>query len=280
MQLLDGNKLSEKILSNLKIELDKFSGKPNLDIILVGNDKASLQYVEMKQKRAKNIGINGQIHHLEENSTTQDVLDLISKLNKNPKITAFMVQLPLPKQIDTSLVLNSIDPKKDTDGLTAANLGLLFQRDSKAIASATPLGVINLLDEHNIEIDGKNAVIIGRSPFIGLSLSALLLDRNATVTICHSHTKDLREVCQKADILVSAVGHKNFITKNFVKKNAVVIDIGLSLDSETGKLVGDVDFKSVSKRASFITPVPGGVGPMTIASLLSNTVDIWKRNKK
>lgn len=280
MQLLDGNKLSEKILSNLKIELDKFSDKPNLDIVLVGNDKASLQYVEMKQKRAKNIGINGQIHHLEENSTTQDVLDLISKLNKNPKVTAFMVQLPLPKQIDTSLVLNSIDPKKDTDGLTAANLGLLFQRDSKAIASATPLGVIKLLDEHNIEIDGKNAVIIGRSPFIGLPLSALLLGRNATVTICHSHTKNLKEVCQKADILVSAVGHKNFIAKNFVKKKAVVIDIGLSPDPETGKLVGDVDFKKVSKKASFITPVPGGVGPMTIASLLSNTVDIWKRNKK
>lgn len=277
MQILDGKKLSEKILSDLKNELEKFSEKPTLDIILVGDDPASLQYDEMKQKRAKSIGIDGQIHHLPQDSTTQDVLKKIEELNQNKKVTAFMIQLPVPKQIDTPTILNAIDSKKDADGLTSINLGLLFQRNKNAIASATPLGVIELLKEYNIDLVGKNAVIIGRSPFIGLPLSALFLKENATVTICHSYTKNLKKICQKADILVTCVGRQNFITADFVKKNAIVIDIGLSPDSKTGKLVGDVDFKKVSKKCSFITPVPGGVGPMTIASLISNTVDIFKK---
>jgi methylenetetrahydrofolate dehydrogenase (NADP+) / methenyltetrahydrofolate cyclohydrolase len=280
MQILNGKNVSEKILSDLKNELEKFSKKPVLDIILVGDDPASLQYDEMKQKRAKSIGIDGQIHHLSKNSTTKDVLKKIEELNQNKKVTAFMIQLPVPKQIDTPTILNAIDPKKDADGLTSINLGLLFQRDKSAIASATPLGVIKLLREYNIDLVGKNAVIIGRSPFIGLPLSALFLRENATVTICHSYTKNLKKICQKADILVSCVGRQNFITKDFVKKNAVVIDIGLSPDQKTGKLVGDVDFKKVSKKSSFITPVPGGIGPMTIASLISNTVDIFKKQIK
>lgn len=278
MKILDGKKISEKILSDLKNELEKFSEKPILDIILIGNDLASIQYVEMKQRRAKSIGIDGQIHHLSENSTTKDVLNKVNELNENKKVAAFMIQLPLPKQIDTSKVLNTIDPKKDADGLNATNLGLLFQKNSNAIVSATALGVLKLLKEYKIDFVGKNTVIIGRSPFIGLPLSALFLNENATVTVCHSYTKNLKEICQKADVLVTCVGRQNFITKDFVKDNEIVVDVGLSLNSETGKLVGDVDFEKVSKKCSFITPVPGGVGPMTIASLLSNTVDIFKKN--
>ena len=279
MILLDGKTTSEKILSELKNELSQSESKPVLDIVLVGDDPASLQYDEMKQKRAKDIGINGQIHHLPQASTTQDVLNLIHQLNQDSNITAFMVQLPLPSQINTSAILNTIDPQKDADGLTAANLGLLFQNDEQAIASATPIGVIKLLEEYKIDLVGKNAVIIGRSHFIGLPLSALFLNKNATVTICHSHTKNLKEICQNADILVSAVGQKNFISKDFIKNGSVVIDVGLSTDPDTGKLVGDIDFESVSQKAGFLTPVPGGIGPMTIASLLSNTVSIYKKQK-
>jgi methylenetetrahydrofolate dehydrogenase (NADP+)/methenyltetrahydrofolate cyclohydrolase len=279
MIILDGKTLSQKLLLELKSKLDDNSSKPNLDIILVGDDPASRQYDEMKLKRANEIGIGGKINHLPQDSTTENVLDLVSQLNKDPNITAFMVQLPLPKQIDTSLVLNAIDPRKDADGLTSTNLGLLFQNDPKAIASATAIGVIKLIEGYNIDLVGKNAVIIGRSHFIGLPLSALFLSKDATVTICHSHTKNLKEICQKADILVSAVGKKNFITKDFVRQDSVVIDIGLSADPETGKLVGDVDFAEVSQVASHITPVPGGIGPMTIASLLSNTVNIFEKQK-
>lgn len=277
MQILDGKSISQKILDQLKVELEQYQKKPTLDLILVGNDPASVQYVEMKQKKAKEIGIDGQIHQLSQSSTTQDVLNLVSQLNQNPNITAFMVQLPMPEQINTSAVLNAINPQKDADGLTATNLGLLFQKDPQAIASATPMGVIKLLDGYKIDLVGKNAVIIGRSHFIGLPLSALFLGKNATVTICHSHTKNLQEICQKADILVSAVGIKNFISKDFVKEGSVVIDIGLSSDLDTNKLVGDVDFDNVAPTTSFITPVPGGVGPMTIACLLLNTVQIAKR---
>jgi len=280
MILLDGKNTAQKILENLKNEIQKNLIKSRLDIILVGDDKASLQYDEMKQKKALEIGIDGRIHHLPQNSTTAQVLNLVNELNNDNNVTAFMVQLPLPPQINTSEVLNNIDPKKDADGLTSINLGLLFQKDKEAIASATPLGVIKLLEEYKINIEGKNAIIIGRSHFIGLPLSALLLGKNATVTICHTHTKDLKNICKNADILITSAGKSKLITKDFVKNGAVVIDIGLSSDPESEKLVGDVDFEQVSKIAAFITPVPGGVGPMTIASLLINTVEIWKKQNQ
>ena len=277
MQLLDGKIIAQKILDNLKLELEKYSNKPRLDIILVGDDVTSLQYDEMKQKTAAKIGINGEIHHLPQSSTTDEVLSIVEKLNNDDQVTAFMIQLPLPAQINTSEVLNAIDSKKDADGLTAFNLGLLFQKDKNAIASATALGVAKLLDGYNIDISGKNTVIIGRSHFIGLPLSALLLGKNSTITICHTYTKNLQNICKNADVLITCTGKHKLINKDFVKDGAVVIDIGLSPHPETGKLVGDVDFDQVSQVASFITPVPGGVGPMTIASLLANTVEIFKK---
>ncbi|MEI8067361.1 MAG: bifunctional 5,10-methylenetetrahydrofolate dehydrogenase/5,10-methenyltetrahydrofolate cyclohydrolase [Candidatus Shapirobacteria bacterium] len=278
MIILDGKNTAQKIVNNLKIELEKYPSKPRLDIILVGDDPASLQYDEMKQRKAAEIGINGEIHHLAQDSTTTQVISLVERLNNDNQVTAFMIQLPLPPQIDTSIVLNTIDPKKDADGLTSTNLGLLFQKKPEAIASATPLGVVKLLEEYNIDVSGKNTVIIGRSHFIGLPLLALLLGKNSTVTICHSYTKDLQNICKNADILITSAGKSKLITKDFVKNGAIVIDVGLSSDLESGKLVGDVDFEAVSQVASFITPVPGGVGPMTIAALISNTVEIFKKN--
>lgn len=278
--ILDGKTTSQKIMSELKGKLDK-NNQPliNLDIILVGDDPSSRLYVDLKQKKAKDVGVGGKIHELPSTSTTQDVVDLIQKLNNDSSVTGLMVQLPLPSPIDRDLVLEAINPKKDADGLTSYNLGLLFHKDPSAIASATSFGIIKLIEEYNINLDGKNAVIIGRSVDVGLPLFALFNNCNATVTICHSHTQNLAEICQKADVLVSIVGQKNFISADFIKDGAIVIDVGTSLDPETGKIVGDIDFDSVAPKCSYITPSPGGVGPMTIASLLLNTVEIYKRNK-
>ncbi|MDD2482796.1 MAG: bifunctional 5,10-methylenetetrahydrofolate dehydrogenase/5,10-methenyltetrahydrofolate cyclohydrolase [Candidatus Shapirobacteria bacterium] len=275
MIILDGKTLSQKILDDLKLKISNFKLKPTLDIIIVGTDSASQKYVALKQQKAQSIGISGNVHQLSESSTTADLLSLVNKLNKDDSITAFMVQLPLPSQIDTEKVLANIDHKKDADGLNPFNLGLLFQKGSTGIASATACGIIKLLEEYKIDISGKNAVIIGRSSEVSIPLFALLLGKNSTVTICHSHTQNLKEICQKADILISAVGKPKFLTKDFIREGAVVIDVGFGTDSN-GQVSGDFDFDQVSKIASFITPVPGGVGPMTIASLLFNTVQIAK----
>jgi methylenetetrahydrofolate dehydrogenase (NADP+)/methenyltetrahydrofolate cyclohydrolase len=277
MQILDGQATSQKILTSLKNDVAKLNFVPNLDIILVGDDPASLKYVELKQKKAESIGINGQIHHLDKNSTTENIIDLINQLNQNSQITGLMVQLPLPSQIDTAKVLLSIDPKKDADGLSPINLGLLFQKGQKGIASATSLGIIKLLEAYQIDLTGKNAVIIGRSSEVSLPLFALLMDKNCTVTICHSHTQNLVDICHGADILISAIGKPNFFGKEYVKSGAVIIDVGFATDPVTGKTTGDFDFNQVSSLASFITPVPGGVGPMTVVSLLTNLVSIAKK---
>ncbi|MFA4827301.1 MAG: bifunctional 5,10-methylenetetrahydrofolate dehydrogenase/5,10-methenyltetrahydrofolate cyclohydrolase [Candidatus Shapirobacteria bacterium] len=279
MTILDGKTTSEKILGQLKTDIFGLQTPPSLHIILVGDDPASLQYVDKKQKKSEEIGIKFNLHHLPVTTSTDEVVKLISQLNQDSQISAIMVQLPMPISVDTSTVLNSIDSRKDADGLTAANLGLLFQKNPAAIASATPFGVIKLFEEYNLDLNGKNAVIIGRSPYIGLPLSALFLQKNATVTICHSYTQNLKNVCQSADILVSAVGKAKFITADMVKEGSVVVDIGLSPDPQTQKLVGDVDFENVAPKCSFITPVPGGVGPMTIACLLYNTVKIHKKTR-
>ncbi len=280
MKILDGKTVSEKILAQLNLDLKKLSQKPKLDIVLVGDNPSSRQYTQMKKKKAALVGIDVQIHEFASSSSTNEVVRLIELLNQDPLVTGLMVQLPLPSHIDTRLILNTIDPKKDADGLTSTNLGLLFQRNPNAIASATALGVMMLLQEYEIELAGKNAVIIGRGVEVGLPIFALLMAANATVTLCHSHTKALPEIASQADILVSAVGKPKFITSEFVKENAVVVDVGLSPDSITGKLVGDVDFDSVAQKAGFITPVPGGVGPMTITALLSNTQKIFSNQSE
>ena len=276
MIILDGKTLSQKIMTSLKEEVSNLNINPILDIIIVGDDLASLKYVSMKQDQASSIGIGGTVHHLAENSTTEDVLNLINQLNSDKNVTAFMVQLPLPSQINTPKVLSLIDPQKDADGLNPLNLGLLFQKDSQPIVSATALGILKLLEEYNLDLSGKNAVIIGRSSEVAIPLSALFLSKNATTTICHSFTKNLKEICQQADILVSSIGKPKFFTSEYVKPNAIIIDVGFATDSDN-KVSGDFDFDQVAPISSFITPVPGGVGPMTITSLLSNTVQIAKK---
>lgn len=277
MILLDGKATSQKILDLLKQEIKDLNIHPRLDIVLVGEYLPSVKYVEMKQKKAESIGISGKIHRLPENSSTQEVLTLVEQLNNDSEITGLMVQLPLPKQIDTNQVLSAIDPKKDADGLNPTNLGLLLQKKSQGIAAATALGVIKLIDEYQIDLSGKNAVIIGRSPDVSLPLFALLLAKNATVTVCHSYTQNLSQICSQADILVSAIGKPKFFGREYIKKDAIVIDVGYATDPATGKTSGDFDFDAIKDLVSYITPVPGGVGPMTVASLLFNTVQIAKR---
>ncbi len=277
MTILDGKSLSIQLLEDLKQKIDALDSKPRLDIILVGDDPASQKYVENKQKKAQIVGIDGQIHQLPSDSSQTQIIELIKTLNQDDKVTAFMLQLPLPNSsFDLSQILNSIDPKKDADGLTATNLGLLYQNDPLALAPATALGIIKMLQHYQLDVQGKKAVIIGRSPIVGLPLAALLNNLNSTVTICHSHTQNLSQICADADILVSAVGKANFVTPDMVKKGAIVIDVGTNYDS-SGHLCGDVNFNQVSPISSYITPVPGGVGPMTIASLLWNTYNIFVR---
>jgi methylenetetrahydrofolate dehydrogenase (NADP+) / methenyltetrahydrofolate cyclohydrolase len=267
MQILDGKLKSFEILSEQKSIIAKNNLTPILDMILVGDNPASIKYTNMKQSSGKSIGINGTIHKLSADISELEIINLIHKLNKDPKVTAIMIQLPLPEKFNTEKIINTIDPSKDADGLTALNLGRLFQKHENVLVSATPLGIIKLLDKYDINISGKNAVIINRSPFIGLSLAALFTNANATVTICHSRTKNTKELCQAADIIVSGTGKPNYLTEDFVKDGAIVIDVGM-----------EVDFENVKSKCSFITPPTGGVGPMTVASLLANTVKIALNN--
>ncbi len=277
MILLDGKNTSQKILDSLKQEIIQNNLSPKLDIILVGDDSSSQKYVELKQKKAESIGIGGQIHRLPQTSTTSEVLSLISQLNNDPSVTGLMVQLPLPKQINTEQVLLSIKPSKDADGLNPINLALLFQKNSLAISSATSLGIIKLIEEYKLDVSGKNAVIIGRSPDVSLPLFAQLMAKNCTVTICHSYTQDMAKITSMADILISSVGKPKFLGAEFIKKDAVIIDVGYAIDPITGKTSGDFDFEAIQDLVGYITPVPGGVGPMTVASLFYNTVQIAKR---
>ncbi len=282
MVLFDGKQVSEKLLNQLcenvtQKPLQK-GRAPRLDIILVGDDYASVKYVEMKRKKAEQIGISSVVHRLEADVLEQEVLEKISELNSYDEVDGFMIQLPLPKHLNEDHIVKNIDPSKDVDGMTAENLGLLFWGNERAIASATPRGIITLLKEYEIELAGKSAVILGRSKIVGLPLAAILNRENCTVTIAHSKTKDVRSVAKEADILISAVGMPNYVDETFVKQGAVVIDVGTNKDPDTGLLVGDVNFKRVAHMTSYITPVPGGVGPMTIVSLMQNLMDIVGRH--
>ena len=279
MSIIDGKKVSSHIKDNIAAEVKMLKNKtgktPGLAVVLVGDDPASAVYVKNKNKTCKNIGFQSFEHILPENTSEDKLLNLINELNNDDQVNGILVQLPLPSHISSKTILVSINPQKDVDGFHLENVGRLVSGNA-LFKPCTPAGIIKLLDEYKIEIEGKNAVIIGRSNIVGKPVSFLLLERNATVTICHSRTKDLPSITRSADILIAAIGKPNFVSLDMVKNNAVVIDVGINrLD---GKLVGDVDFASVSKQASLITPVPGGVGPMTIAMLMENTLQAFKNS--
>ncbi len=273
--ILDGKKLRDKIFENLKTKLDKMTEKPTLAVILVGTNPASQIYVRNKKKTAEKLGINSISIEYPADISENELIAKIEELNNDKNVTAILVQLPLPAHINKNRVIDAILPQKDVDGLTPYNLGKLFSGEKPYVYPCTPKGILLLLDEYNIELDGKNVVVVGRSNLVGKPVAQMLLNRNATVTMCHSHTKNLSEITKTADIVVSAVG-KNVIGEKMLKSNCVVIDVGIFRD-ENGKISGDVDFENVSNVAAYISPVPGGVGPMTIASLMLNTVELAKK---
>ena len=273
-ELIDGKLVASKIREEIKDRVAEIKNKhsriPGLAAILVGDDPASEIYVRNKRKACEDVGIYSEEHKLSGDIAQEDLLKLINRLNGDENINGILVQLPLPKHIDDSTVLNSVSPEKDVDGFHPINAGLLFEGKPRFIA-CTPHGIIKMLEFYNIDIEGKNAVVLGRSNIVGKPASMLLLQKNATVTICHSRTRNLDKILKSADLIVAAIGRAKFVTPEMVKKGSVIIDVGINrLDD--GKLVGDVDFENVKDISSYITPVPGGVGPMTITMLLWNTV--------
>lgn len=269
-ELIDGKKVAEHIKQQVKNEIASIEHDITLAVIVVGDNPASRVYVNNKRKACEYVGIRSVEYTLPENITEDELLLLIDVLNNFNYINGILVQLPLPKHIDESKVLERIAPEKDVDGFTAINTGMLWQGRCD-LAPCTATGIIELLDYYNIDLAGKNCVIVGRSNIVGKPVAALLLEKNATVTICHSKTKNLSSITSKADIVISAVGKPKFITRDMVKEGTIVIDVGINRD-ENGKLCGDVDFENVKDKSSYITPVPGGVGPMTVAMLMKNTL--------
>ena len=276
-QIIDGKKISAEIKDELKQEVAamKAEGKEiALAVIQVGEDPASSVYVRNKKKACEYIGITSVSYEIPEDSTQQELLDLVEKCNKDPKINGILVQLPLPPHMDEDAVIHAIDPKKDVDGFHPVSVGnMVIGNDG--FLPCTPAGIIKLLKRSGVEIGGKECVVVGRSNIVGKPMSMLLLRENGTVTVCHSRTRNLREVCSRADILVVAVGRPKFIDASYVKEGAVIIDVGIHRN-ENNKLCGDVDFDAVKEKTSAITPVPGGVGPMTIAMLMKNCVQSKK----
>lgn len=273
--ILDGKMLRDKIFESLKAKLDKMQQKPTLAVILVGENPASQIYVRNKKKTAEKLGINSLSIEYPSDISEKELLNKIKELNSDEKVTAILVQLPLPAHINKNRIIDAILPQKDVDGLTPYNLGKLFSGEEPYVYPCTPKGILLLLDEYNIKLEGKNIVVVGRSNLVGKPVAQMLLKRNATVTMCHSHTKNLSEITKTADIIVSAVG-KKVIGEKMLKSDCVVIDVGIFRD-ENGKISGDVDFENVTKTAAYISPVPGGVGPMTIASLMLNTVELARK---
>lgn len=277
MQILDGKTLAQNIEIEIQKEVESLSQKgitPGLAVMLVGRDPASQSYVNMKAKACKRTGIYSITHEMPENIQQESLLQTIAMLNQNPNIDGILVQLPLPKHIDTTAVLEAIAPHKDVDGFHPFNMGRVFA-NLESFVPATPMGVLTLLKHYKIPLQGKNVVIVGASNIVGKPLGALFLNENATITLCHIYTQDLAKHTKEADILCVAVGKPNLITKDMVKEGAIVVDIGISR-LQDGRIVGDVDFENVAPLCEFITPVPGGVGPMTIASLLQNTLKAAK----
>lgn len=273
MEIINGKEVAKKIREELKekvIELKEQGVKPKLAVIMVGNDRASAVYVRNKSIACNEIGIEYEEYLKDSNTTQEELISLIKELNNRDDVHGILLQSPIPDGVDIREAFNTIDYRKDVDGFNPINVGKLSIGEDCFI-SCTPHGIIKMLEEYNIEIEGKRAVIIGRSNIVGKPLIQCLLNQNATVTICHSRTKNIKEITKEADILIAALGKPKFVTEDMVKDGAVVIDVGINR-TEDGKLVGDVDFDNVSKKVSYITPVPGGVGPMTIAMLMYNVI--------
>lgn len=277
MEILDGKALSEELIDSVKDEATKL--KPKLAVILVGEDPASLIYTKNKKRACERVGIDYIERRFPAAITQEELIEEIEDINQDSAINGMIVQLPLPDHIYIPEIIRAIDPKKDVDGFHAYNIGKMFlSPEFEDLPPATPLGIVKLLDHYNISIQGKEVVVVGHSNIVGKPISVMMLNRNATVTTCHIYTKDLASHTKRADILIVAVGKPNLITADMVKKGAVVVDVGMNR-TEDGKLCGDVDFENVSKIAGYITPVPGGAGPMTVAALILNTVHAAKRQK-
>ena len=279
-KLINGKELAAQIRAELRIENEELKKKKiqaKLAVILVGNDNASKVYVKNKSKACEDVGIEYEEILLDESTTMDKLLKIIDELNEKSDINGILLQSPIPKGLDIQKAFNRIKEEKDVDGFNPINAGKL-STGQDCFIPCTPLGIIKMLEKYNIEIAGKNAVVIGRSNIVGKPLAQCLLNKNATVTVCHSKTKNIKEITKQADILISAVGKLNMVTEDCIKDGAVVIDVGMNRNEE-GKLVGDVDFENVSKKASYITPVPGGVGPMTIAMLMNNVIKACKIQK-
>lgn len=280
MKLIDGKKQANDIKEKLKKEISTLKEQgviPGLAIILVGHDPASEIYVKNKIKTCDELGICTLLYRFTEESSEKEIIAQIKDLNADDEIDGILIQSPLPTIFNEDKIISYVDPKKDVDGFGINNLGALLSNNELIIA-ATPLGILKMLEHENVSLEGKNAVMVGSSRIVGRPMAALLLNRGATVTICNNKTKNLKEITSRADILIVAIGQAKFITSDFIKEGAIVIDVGINRIDKS--LYGDVDFASVSKKASLITPVPGGVGPMTIIMLLSNVIDVAKRRSK
>lgn len=278
-KIIDGKEVSAQVKEQVKEEAAQLKAATGLQVglavVIVGNNPASRVYVNNKKKACEAVGFQSFEYALDEDTTQEELLELVEVLNENPQVNGILVQLPLPKQIDEKVIINAISPDKDVDAFHPSNVGRIMI-GSYAFLPCTPAGVMELIASTGVSVSGKNCVVIGRSNIVGKPMAMLLLHQNGTVTICHSRTQNLKEICARADILVAAVGKANFVTADMVKEGAVVIDVGMNrLDN--GKLCGDVDFAAVEPKAGYITPVPGGVGPMTIAMLMRNTLTAAKQ---
>lgn len=272
-RIIDGKKIAAGIREKLKQKIAALPSAPQLAIVLVGNDEPSLIYVRNKQKAATQIGLLSQLHHLDENISEEELLKIIAQLNADSEINGIIVQLPLPKHLNTNRIINAISPLKDVDGFHPYNTGMLQNNEKPYFIAATPLGVMQLIKSVSPNLSGKNVVLIGASLIVGRPLATLLLNQECTVSITHAQTRKIKELTSKADILVAACGVAKLVKADWIKENTILIDVGIN--RENGKLCGDIDFDDVKEKALAITPVPGGVGPMTIAMLLSNTVDAY-----
>ena len=273
-KILDGKKVSEKIFENIKAEVSKFKIKPKLAVILVGDNPASQIYVKIKQKRAIELGFDSVDLKYPENIKEEELISTIEKLNNDQTVNAILVQLPLPKTINTEKIINSIDPKKDVDGFHPNNVGKLTSNQKPYAIACTARGIMELLNFYNIDVKGKNVVVIGRSNIVGTPVARLLQNNNATVTVCHSKTKDVSLYTKQADIIVCAIGQPKFLKADMVKEGSIIVDVGINRIDES--IIGDTDFENLLPKVSYITPVPKGVGPMTIAGLMQNTLDLYK----